>query len=460
MSIHESIITQISKIRAKWNEGSDRSRLIIKNVILSSIMRVLGVLLSLIIIPLTIDYLDATKYGIWLTISTLVSWLHFFDMGLTNGFRNKFAEAIAVNNVKLAKEYVSTTYFILFMIIGLVLFLVTIVNPFINWSSILNIAESYNDELQEVFLILSVITCVGFVADVFTKLVIADQRPAYSSLFVLVGQALSLLAIFLLKEFAEPSLVSLAILYSSIPCLVIIISSIVMFTRSKYKIYRPSVYSINLKLSKNIVNIGVKFFLIQICLLIIIQLSNIIISRNCGPLAVTEFNVAYKYYSMLLIVTTILIGPMWSAFTDAYTKQDFKWMKNIIHKFDIYSIIITVIGIIFLLCYKFVFRLWIGSSVSVAFMLSLLTMIYALIQTMGYMYMTLVNGIGTLRIQVIIFVIFAAISYPTMNWCCMKFGVSGITVIPIIVYLAQAIFLRIQVKKIVSGTATGIWLKE
>lgn len=116
MSIHESIITQISKIRAKWNEGSDRSRLIIKNVILSSIMRVLGVLLSLIIIPLTIDYLDATKYGIWLTISTLVSWLHFFDMGLTNGFRNKFAEAIAVNNVKLAKEYVSTTYFILFMI--------------------------------------------------------------------------------------------------------------------------------------------------------------------------------------------------------------------------------------------------------------------------------------------------------------------------------------------------------
>ena len=45
--------------------------------------------------PLTIDFVNPTQYGIWLTLSSLLAWFSFFDIGLSLGFRNRFAQAKA-----------------------------------------------------------------------------------------------------------------------------------------------------------------------------------------------------------------------------------------------------------------------------------------------------------------------------------------------------------------------------
>ena len=55
-------------------------------------------------------------------------------------------------------------------------------------------------------------------------------------------------------------------------------------------------------------------------MLFIFQVINIIISRNLGPIAVTQYNVAYKYYNVLNMASVIILTPFWSAFTDAYVK--------------------------------------------------------------------------------------------------------------------------------------------
>ena len=54
-------------------------------------------LISLLLVPLTIDYLNPTQYGIWITLMSVIAWFNFFDIGLGNGLRNKFATAKAEN---------------------------------------------------------------------------------------------------------------------------------------------------------------------------------------------------------------------------------------------------------------------------------------------------------------------------------------------------------------------------
>ena len=54
--------------------------------------------IGLVLVPLTINYLNPTKYGIWITLSSVIGWFSFFDIGLGNGLRNRFAEAIANND--------------------------------------------------------------------------------------------------------------------------------------------------------------------------------------------------------------------------------------------------------------------------------------------------------------------------------------------------------------------------
>lgn len=64
-------------------------------------------------------------------------------------------------------------------------------------------------------------------------------------------------------------------------------------------------------------------------MLFIFQLMNIIISRVQGPEVVTQYNLAYRFFNVLLMVVVIVLNPFWSAFTEAYAKRDYNWMRSV-----------------------------------------------------------------------------------------------------------------------------------
>lgn len=448
-----------SKIVDWWHKQPDRTRLAVKNIIGMVGVRLLSILISLAIVPLTISYLDPTKYGIWMTISTIIVLVTYFDMGLANGFRNRFTEAKANNDLKLARQYVSTTYFLISMIMGLCVMVICLVNPFINWSEILNINQSYNDELHKVVIILVVIFCITLIVNIFSKLLIADQLPALASIISLIGQIFSLIAIILLKKFSEGSLVLLAFFYSSIPPLLTLIVSIIMFNTNRYRSVSPSFSNINLRLSKNILGIGVKLFIIQIMLIVIVQLINLIISRNIGPIAVAQYNVEYKYFSIVLMIAGLVISPFWSAFTDAHSRKDYIWMRNVMNKIDKYTFFNIGLSFIMLVCSNIFFKLWVGKELTIPFEQSITVAIFCLAQTTGFIYMTIMNGLGKVQLQMCIFIVFGIIAFPVMSYLCRQYGIFGVLIIPSLTYVSQAIFLRLQIKKILEGKAHGIWNK-
>src|SRR5665648_546203 len=93
-----------------FTKGHERSIKAKKNILASLIIKGLSIAISLVLVPLTINYINPSRYGIWLTLSSIVGWFSFFDIGLTQGLRNKFAEAKAKGEDNLAQILVSTTY--------------------------------------------------------------------------------------------------------------------------------------------------------------------------------------------------------------------------------------------------------------------------------------------------------------------------------------------------------------
>ena len=77
------------------NKGHERSIRTKKNILASFLIKGSNVIINLMLIPLTINYVNTTRYGIWVTLVSIVGWFSFFDIGFGNGLRNKFAEAIA-----------------------------------------------------------------------------------------------------------------------------------------------------------------------------------------------------------------------------------------------------------------------------------------------------------------------------------------------------------------------------
>lgn len=325
----ESLIMNLD-LRNFLKKGDARSVVVKRNIVGSFFLKCISILISLQVVPLTINFVNPTQYGIWLTLSSIIAWLSYFDLGFAHGFRNRFAESKAKNDMELAKKYVSTTYAVLFIIFFTVLLIVLFVDNFINWSDILKIDIAYNEELKVVFGILACFFCMQIVAGVFTTMLVADQKSAYSSCIQTGGQFLAFICIWILTKTVDGSLTILAFAFSGIPCFLLIVVSIIVFHTKRYKDLKPSLSSVDFSLTKNILGLGGQFFIIMISMLFIFQFINIIISRIEGPVAVTQYNVAYKYYNVLNMVASIILTPFWSAFTEAYVQKDTIWMKRMV----------------------------------------------------------------------------------------------------------------------------------
>ena len=421
-----------NRIDIYLKKGNERNVLAKRNIIASFGIKIIGIIISLILVPMTVNYVSSAQYGLWLTISSIVAWISYFDFGFAHGFRNRFTEAMALNDRELAKQYVSTTYAVLTIIFVTMAFVVLVINSFLDWSSLLNVGLEYGHELRLVFAVLTITLCLNMIASVLPTMLTADQRPVYSSLFIVIGQIMSLIVIGILIRVTAGRLLYLAFALSVIPLLVLFVASFFVFSSKRYCDVAPSMNTINWALTKKIIGLGAQFFIIMVCMLFIFQVINIIIVRVCGPENVTAYNIAYKYFNILNMAMMIIVTPFWSACADAYTKKDFLWMKNVIEKMEMIwklSICVLMVGV------------------------------YILVQNLCGIYIYMINGTSKIRLQLVVYLVSAFISVPTMYFLCSKYGITVMLLVPISVCLIQAFVAKKQLTKIIRGTASGIWIK-
>lgn len=450
---------KINSLKTFVAKGDSRSIQLKKNILGSMSIKGIGIVVSLLIVPMTIDYVNPIQYGIWLTLSSLLAWFSFFDIGLGLGLRNKFAESKAKKNIKLAQEYVSTAYAALSFSALLLLMVSLAVNSFIDWSLILNLPKEYDHELKRVFVVMISFFSLSLVASIITNVLIADQRTAFSSFISVIGQIIILCTIFILtKTVVDGSLITLAFVLSGIPQMTLIISSLILY-RGRYKYAAPKLSAIKLKLIKDILGMGGKFFLITTSMLFIFQIINIVLTRELGPKSVTEYNIAYKYFNTAYMVLILILTPFWAAFTDAYTKGNYEWMYVKVRQLERLWIFMIPILIFMLLISPQIYKLWVGNQVSIPFSVSLSVMIYIASLSFANIYMYVLNGIGKVKIQLYIYLSFAIIAFPIMSFFCRHYGICGLLIIPTLVYIFQALILRIQTHKIIKQKSTGIWNK-
>lgn len=442
----------------KFLQGTDRTRVVKKNIIQSFCFKIASIVLSLLIVPLTISYVSPKQYGVWLTISSIVGWIAYFDLGLGHGLRNRYAEAKAKGNIKLVRIYVSTAYAVIGLIFGCVLVAFVFLNSYIDWNDFLKVRDVDIDLFRKLMLILVGSFCFTMFFKVINSIILGDQKTALASGISVAEQLLSLVLIFVLSKTTDSSLLYLAFVTAGIPCLVLFVSSVFLFSSRGFLHYcAPSFKCVDFRQTRKLVGIGVKFFIIQFSLLAIFQVVNIIISRNCGQMAVSQYQLSYKYFSMLYMFAVIILTPYWSAFTEAYTKKDFVWMNDAFKKLNRLSLLALPVLVIMLLGSSLFFKLWISDSIVIPMSLHACTACYVFSMIYAGVQMYMLNGIGKVTVQLLVYVLFAVISIPTMNVLSKTVGVYGILLFLSVVYISQAIVGQIQLKKILNNKANGIW---
>ncbi len=446
-------------ILKKVLQGDARTVKANKNIIASGVIKVADTLVYLLLVPLTLGYLNAYEYGIWLTLNSMLAWINSFDIGLGNGLRNKLSIALAEGDKEKARAYVSTTFFMLIIIIAVVYAILAIAVNFVDWYKLLNVSGDYVGNLVQVVQVSLLFFCINFVLKFVGNVYQALQLPAFNYLISFSGHLLSLIVIFVFTKLVVPgTLFWVAAIYSIAPPLVYLIAYPITF-RKWYPYLAPKISSFKTIYLKDLLSLSVIFFVLQVASIVLFALSNLLISNMFGPDQVTPYNISYRYFSLIPMVFNMMITPMWSAATDAYTKGDMGWIRRSNKKIQCFLLIFDVILILMVIASKVVYHFWVGDEIEIPWSLSAFMAVYIMILIWSLSYSYFLNGLGMLKLQMICTITAAALFYPVCYSLGSVYGVLGIVIGMSIVNFPGAVVNTIQFYLTINQKAKGIWLK-
>lgn len=435
-----------------------------KHALFSLLLRGVSMLVSFLLVPLSISFVGKEQYGIWLTISSIIAWLTLLDIGLGYGLRNNLVKAFSSGKFKLAKIYVSTTYVVLTCFIILILVLFFIIEPFLNWTSILNISPELSIGIRKVIVIIFVYFCMSFLLKIVNSILYASQKAAFSSIIDTGGQFLSLLTVYMLAKYVDGSLLYLCIAMCLMPALFALFFNLRLF-KGKYRSIAPSVKYFRVWSIRQLLGLSLKFFIIQIAAVIQYQTANIIIAKSFSIVDVTAYNITVKYFSILTIFLGLIVAPLWSAITEAYNREDFKWIRNVVRKYLFITSVLMFASVVLLFAADTVYHIWIdrwvgGEDVLIPFSLSFWCMMYTIFSLPGFVFVNVLNGIGAVKIQFILSLI-TPILYVILCVILIsyfKLGVYSVFIASIISNVNGFIIAPIQYMKIFIYNKKGIWI--
>ncbi|NDK17646.1 MAG: hypothetical protein CO023_00260 [Flavobacteriales bacterium CG_4_9_14_0_2_um_filter_35_242] len=428
-----------------------KNKILKSNIFYSMVWRGINTLFMYLTVPFLLNYLGNQYYGVWVTIYGLLITAYFMDIGITLGLKNKLAVALSNKNYILAKTLISTAY-ISISIISLFLIIVGFLFVYsfkMNQIFNINIAEH---SMKLIVLVNIVLVVFSVTLNIYKSIYLAFQKASKIEFAMATYQGFVFLQIVLLPLFIENSLLMVSLIYGITNLLIGFVFTVIFFNSNKS--IRPSFNSFKINQVKELMGLSLNFFVIQLSLIVILTTDNLIITNLINPESTTVYSIVYKVFQPFLIASTLIFTPLWTLFTDAYNNKDFEWIKKTLRRLNLLFMAL-ILGVI-LVSFNFnrIINFWIHKELNYSNSLILFMAIFVLIRIYGDIYMTFLNGISQIKLQMWLYVFGAIINIP-LSIIFIKYyhlGSSGVILATCISLFGLAIAMPIQSLKILKST--------
>jgi len=409
-----------------------------------------AILTSFISMPIMIKYLGPEAFGIWATMLSFITWVMLFDLGVGNGLKNKISESLAIDDVNSASIYITTAYVVVGLLSLCLFILFFSLSFFISWQEVFNSVVISEEELRLAIITLSFFLFFNFWISLANQIYHGLQNSSVVVFGQFVSNLLSLILICGLYYYASPSLTYMVLCYG----LSLITSNIGLsfFIFNKRRDLVPMLTLFDGHKIKPLLTFGLSFFIIQVAVLAIFLSDKVLITQLLGPEKVTPYEVVFKLFSVITIVHGLLLTPLWPAYTDAYHKKDFDWIrKALLNQLRIF-VILAVLAILIVQIAPEIIALWIGTSFNVDNTLYLFMGLFIIISVWNNVFAYFVNAIGVLHVQTITAIIAGITNIPLSIYFVenCQMGLSGVVLGTVCSLSIFAVFGSIQVYLIIN----------
>lgn len=408
-----------------------------KSSLINFVLKPLNVLLGIVYTPLLLSYLGAEKYGLWATILSIINWINYCDVGIGHGLRNLVTKELVCNDEEGVRKSVATAYVILSIISMIVLFVCIIIVFSLDWK----IVFSTEENMRVPLLISFVFICLNFVLALSNSLLYALQLSERVAIRSCLVQLLNIVGVFLLMQVSSGNLILLSILFGATSSIIYLYNTIYLFNQKEC--FFPKIKNFSSEKIKYITNTGLKFFIIQIDCLALYTVDNILISHYFGAASVTPFNITYRIFETCYAFLAALVLPYWSKTTEAFSKEDYNWIKKSSNNLYVIAAIFCVGYVLVAILFKQITFLWLGEELNYPAGLEWIMCIYYCLFSFVCVSVQFINGTGKINFQLILMTILGIANIPLsifLSTTC-SMGVFGIRfATTILIFIAAIAF--------------------
>ena len=309
--------------------------------------RGIAVAVSFLSVPLTIGYLGQERYGVWITLGSLLAWVQLSDFGLGQGLTNAVTTAIGQDRPDLARTHLSNATLLLSAIAAAVGVIMVAAWRFIDWNDLFGVVSPMaKAEAGPAVAAALAIFLLQFPLGIAGKVYIAHQESRIANYWGGAGNIVGLLSLLIVTR-TQGGLVWLVIAVSGTSLLINAASTAWLFLRHRPTL-RPSLRSVNAAHMRSLSQTSGQFFLLQVMALVTFSSDNFVVSHFLGAKSVPEYSLTYGLFNYTSLPQSILFSYLWTAYNEAIARRDLIWVKRTFSLHLLANVAFTIVAVIVL----------------------------------------------------------------------------------------------------------------
>jgi O-antigen/teichoic acid export membrane protein len=351
---------------ASANQMSQESRRRSRGIASATLTAVFGkgtsLLVSAATVPLTVRYLGAEGYGLWITISSAATMFFVLDIGIANTLTNLISEAYAGDDKERAATYFATAFWLVVGIAALLGLGGWILWPFVHWVSLFHVQDpALVQDTSYAMAAAFIVFLLALPTGLASKVLGGYQELHASNLFAAGGSVLSLLVV-----------IAVVYLHGSLPILVAGFAGSAVAANAACLFWiclfhkpwmMPWPRLISAGCIGRIFRSGTQFFAIQIAALVIFSSDNLVISHYLSPAQVTPYAVTWRLVGYITAVQATVLPALWPAYAEAYAKGHLQWIRSTYNQIRWLTCAALAVGCLAMLfAGREIIRIWAGAA--------------------------------------------------------------------------------------------------
>jgi O-antigen/teichoic acid export membrane protein len=386
----------------------------------------LNVVTLLVTVPLTLHYLGVERFGLWMTISSLIGMFCFADLGMNAALKTLVAEADGQSDQEKACRLISSAYVVLSAVALLLLLAMGLVYPFLNWMRLYNIQDSQviveagpaTAVVGACFLLNIPLGLINQIQSGYQNGFANAIWQSFGSLVTLTGVAVAV--------WTKAGLVWLALAMSGGTLLASLLNSLFFFGFRNVELF-PRFTKASWELGKLVVRTGLLYLALAVAVSLIFYSDNLVAAHLLGPEAVTQYSVAVRLFSLVSLVCGFFMTPFWPAYSEALARGDFAWVRKTLARTLWISIgISALLSTILVVGQESFIEWWLGGKVQLPFELTLGMGLWTVVTSAAGAVAMFLNGAKVVIYQVVTSIFLAGGTLAGKIVLTDRYGISGL----------------------------------